>query len=339
MKILFDLNHPADVNFFKNAINELHMQGNSVEITFRERGKLETILRHELNGFTINKVGRHKKSLIKKFIFQLYRDFLMISFLKEKKIDLVLCFGPTSAIAARILGIPFLAFDDDYEYKIPFFHANLFATKHIYPDFISYNSKKTVKYHGFKELAYLHPKYFKTNESVLSKYGVKPNKYVFIREISNVSLNYQENSSILKELVNKIKMKGLSIVLSLEDKKLTDSYIDDCIILEEPVSDIYSLLYYSLFAVSSGDTVARETALLGVPTIYTGGRTMVVNEALVEAGLMFESTNVKSIVEFMDTLTIAKKKENRESSLKLIENKWENTTSVILKHTGDFLPQ
>ena len=138
-------------------------------------------------------------------------------------------------------------------------------------------------------------------------------------------------------MVNKIKKKGLSIILSLEDKKLTDDYIDDCIILEEPVSDIYSLLYYSLFAVSSGDTVARETALLGVPTIYTGGRAMVVNEALVAAELMFESTNVKEIIAFMDTLTIDKRKKNRENSVNLIENKWENTTSVILKHISDFL--
>ena len=337
MNILFDINHPVDVNFFKNAILILQSKGNNVHIIFRERGKLEKILRYELDQFPITLIGKHKQGFVKKIYSQLHRDYKIISYIKENKIDLIACFGATAAISSWYCRKPYLAFDDDFEYKIPFYHANWFSTRHIYPDFIKFSNSRTFKYHGFKELAYLHPNYLKTSNKSLEKYSILPNEYVFVREIANISLNYQENSSILKELVNKIKKKGLSVVLSLEDKKLTDSYIDDCITLEEPVSDIYSLLYYSLFAVSSGDTVARETALLGVPTIYTGGRAMVVNEALVELGLMFESTNIKEITEFMDTLTIDQKKENRKNSLNLIENKWENTTSVILKHIDDFL--
>ena len=337
MNILFDINHPVDVNFFKNAMLKLKLDGHAIFIIFRSRGKLEKILTYELGEFPITKIGTHKSGFLKKIISQLSRDYKIIPFIRKNKIDLTVCFGATAAISSWYCRKPYLAFDDDFEYKIPFYHANWFSTRHIYPDFIKFSNSRTFKYHGFKELAYLHPKFLKTSSKTLEKYLVLPNEYVFVREIATISLNYQENSSILKELVNKIKKKGLSIILSLEDKKLTDDYIDDCIILEEPVSDIYSLLYYSLFAVSSGDTVARETALLGVPTIYTGGRAMVVNEALVAAELMFESTNVKEIIAFMDTLTIDKRKKNRENSVNLIENKWENTTSVILKHISDFL--
>ncbi len=337
MNILFDINHPVDVNFFKNAILILQSRGNNIHIIFRDRGKLEKILRYELGQFPITMIGKHKHGFVKKITSQLHRDSKIITYIKKNEIDLIACFGGTAAISSWYCRKPYLAFDDDFEYKIPFYHANWFSRRHIYPDFIEFSNSKTFKYHGFKELAYLHPKYLKSSDRILEKYSISPEKYVFVREIANVSLNYQENNSILKELISEIKKKGLKIILSLENKDLEDNYIDDCIVLEEPVSDIYSLLYYSLFAVSSGDTVARETALLGIPTIYTGGRTMVVNKALVEVGLMFESTDVKDIIEFMNTLTNDKKIENREISLKLIENKWENTTSVILKHVDDFI--
>ena len=37
---------------------------------------------------------------------------------------------------------------------------------------------------------------------------------------------------------------------------------------------MHTLLYYAKCVISSGDTVAREAALLGTPAIYIGGRDM-----------------------------------------------------------------
>ena len=42
--------------------------------------------------------------------------------------------------------------------------------------------------------------------------------------------------------------------------------------LQEPIEDIHSLIYYSAGLVSSGDSMAREAALLGVPAYYLGIR-------------------------------------------------------------------
>jgi len=336
MNILFDINHPVDVNFFKNAILKLKSDGHVINIIFRSRGKLENILRYELEGFRITQIGEHKKGFLKKIIFQLLRDFKIKSFLKRNKIDLVVCFGATSAISAKLCRVPYLAFDDDFEYKIPFYHANWFSTRHIFPDFIEFSNSKTYKYYGFKELSYLNPKYLKIYDKVLTEHSIVSDQYVFIREIDNISLNYKENNSILKELIEHIKLKKITIVLSLEDKTLVEIYNEDCIILEEPVSDIYSLLFHAQFSISSGDTVARETALLGVPTIYTGGREMVVNQELVKSGLMFESTDLEEIKKYIDSITIGTKQNTRKISSSLITNKWEDTTSVILKHINDF---
>tara|TARA_B100001059_G_scaffold20638_1_gene16762 strand:+ start:22070 stop:23092 length:1023 start_codon:yes stop_codon:yes gene_type:complete len=331
MKILFDLNHPVDVNFFKNSILALK-KNHHVSIIYRERGKLEKILKFELKDVSIQKIGEHKKTFIGKVFFQLLRDLKIIRYIKKNKIDLVACFGSTSAISTRLSGISYLAFDDDFEYKIPFYHANWFCTKHIFPDFINFSNSKTRKYHGFKELAYLHPNYLRVSDKILQEYNLLPDTYVFIREISSISLNYKESTSVLDKLIEEIKKRGLKIILSLENKSLSEVFIDDCILLEEPVSDIYSLLYNALFTITSGDTVARESAILGVPTIYTGMRKMAVNKVLVDEGLMIESSSVKDILRYINTITNQKKQETRSISRDLIKNKWEDTTSVILSH-------
>ena len=332
MTILFDINHPVDINFFKKSIYSLKSEANNVLIVFRERGSLSRILKFEIPDIESVQFGTHKKKFLGKVTGQLRRDFDLISFLKKRNVDLVVSFGPTSAIASKVCGIPYLAFDDDVEYKIPFYHANLFATRHIYPDFIDYNSNNTYKYSGFKELAYLHPKSLVKSPKILSMYGLKPNEYVFIREIANISLNYKTKNEVLSNIVPLLRDRNLQIVLSIEDKSLKDELGDQCIILEEPVEDIFSLMAYSLFAISSGDTVARETALMGVPTIYTGGRSMAVNKALVDNGLMVEVTNIEEIKNEISRIDLDVKNETEAKLNSLLEDNWEDTTRVILKH-------
>lgn len=335
MKILFDLNHPVDVNFFKASMIQLKEEDDDVYVIYRDRGKLERIIRYEIPIFPIKEIGTHQKGFVNKVISQLKRDYDLISYFKKEKFDLIVCFGPTSVLSAKYCNIPYLAFEDDFEYKIPFYHANIFATRHIFPDFIKFNNSRTFTYHGFKELAYLHPELLKTSDKVLKEYSIVKNEYVFIREISNISLNYKDESTILKKLVKLIKNKGFKIVLSIENKDLKEAFQDSCIILEEPVSDIYSLIYHSVMTVSSGDTVAREAALLGVPTIYTGGRKMVMNDALVNKGLLNEAISSKEVIEIFESI-IANENKNKEEAVSIISKEWVNTTKIILDHIGDF---
>ena len=227
MTILFDINHPVDINFFKKSIYSLKGEAHKVLIIFRERGSLSRILDYEIPDIESFQFGTHKRKFLSKVTGQLRRDYDLISFLKKRNVDLVVSFGPTSAIASKVCGIPYLAFDDDIEYKIPFYHANLFATRHIYPDFIEYNSNNTHTYSGFKELAYLHPDSLVKSSKILTAYGLKPNEYVFIREIANISLNYKTKNEVLSNIVPLLKERNLKIVLSIEDKSLKGEFGND----------------------------------------------------------------------------------------------------------------
>lgn len=75
------------------------------------------------------------------------------------------------------------------------------------------------------------------------------------------------------------------VVLSLENKTLTSRF-EKWQILEEPVEDIHSLMYYSRAVVSDGDSMAREGAQLGVPAVYCGQRIMRANQALEQFGYL-----------------------------------------------------
>jgi len=337
MNILFDINHPVDINFFKNAINKLYKKKHNIIITYRPRGRLEEIINFEFGKFAPKKIGRHYSNFSSKVIGQLLRDFIFLFFQRKDRVDISICFGPTNAIASWINKIPYLAFEDDIEYKIPFYHANIFATRHIMPDCIKIKRKNVYHYKGLKELAYLHPRYFTPNLNEVIKYGIKPNKYAFIRKVANISLNYKNEDNLNSFIIKKIKSLGLKILLSLEDKKMKKYYKDDCIILKEPVHDIFSLLKYALFTISSGDSMARESCLLGTPTIYIGGREMAVNNELINIGCMFKEDTVDQII---NRINYVFDFEVKKKVMKIIEfkiqNEWEDTTSIILKHIKDF---
>ena len=123
-----------------------------------------------------------------------------------------------------------------------------------------------------KEWAYLNPRTFVPKVEVLEKYGVKPKEYMFLREVSVGTINYAGQASGAILGIKDMIPTGMRVLFSLEEKKRRDEYPADWILLQEPIEDIHSLIYYSAGLVSSGDSMAREAALLGVPSYYLGIR-------------------------------------------------------------------
>lgn len=117
MNILFDFNHPVDVNFFRNTIIQLDKQNHNIFLTIRPRGSLERILKYELPGFPTLAFGKHGKNIVSKLYYNLVREKDLFSFYKREKIQLTCAFGPLTTISSKIYGIPSLAFEDIFEKK------------------------------------------------------------------------------------------------------------------------------------------------------------------------------------------------------------------------------
>lgn len=336
MKILFDFNHPVDVNFFKNSIAVLAKEHHcDIELTLQPRGKLVPILQKELPDFSFTPIGTYRKSLPGKIYGAGYRFVRLLGYIRRGRFDAAVSFGGLSVShATYLLGKPSIIFDDDLEYKLGIYPYKPFATRLVMPAQIPIKGRNIVRYKGFKELAYLHPHRFQPDESVLKEYALMPGEYVFVREVSKISMNYAHlESGGLAGVCSHLRTMGLNVVLSLEDKSLRDQFSPHCIILEEPVRDIYSLMHFARLTISSGDTMARESCLTGTPVIYTGGRYMSVNTELTKKGIFFQPDDEHSTMNLVSMIIEQNIKEKtRETVRQALADEWEDTTEVIVNN-------
>ena len=277
MTVWIDIGHIPQLNFYKHLIEHLAASGNHVYVTVMKRGRLPKIAQHELN--TINNVvvvplGRHRMNKISAILeSNLLRIVQMLFWILGKKIDVAISNGYVAHLVGKIYGASCYAFGDDpqtidYKPKLLFCNQSsycIYETKKIL-------SPKAVILRCTKEWAYLAPKYFTPNPQVLEKYGVQPKKYVFLREVSVGTVNYAGQASGAILGIQDLIPKDKKVLFSLEEKDKRYLYPKDWILLQEPIEEIHSLIYYSAGLVSSGDSMAREAALLGVPAYYLGIR-------------------------------------------------------------------
>ena len=332
LSVVIDILHYPHVNFYKHTIEILEGENIKVHVILRPRGNLVSIFKKECPNISYVLIGEHKKNMLGKMIDMAERDIAFLKFLNKIKFDVGTGIGSISlAHTTRFFRKPSILFGDDIEEKLSHYLGHTLATWDVRPKCVPAHGKNLLQYNGFKELAYLHPKYFKPNVNILDEYNIDPYKYVFIREVSNVSLNYRNmEMGKLSKILDYLKEMDLKILLSIEDKSLVDLFEGHCIILEEPMEDIHSLLSYANFTLSSGDSMARESCLVGTPAIYTGGRDMAINNELIKRECMFKvddkdsiEKKIKYVVE-NDIKTEVQNKINRA-----IKDEWVDTTEVI----------
>ncbi len=334
MKILFDILHLAHLNFFKRAIYQLKDEGFEVKITYLDRGKISRVLAKEFPDFICAKIGTYSPTSRGKIPMVLNRARLFNRYLRQEKPDLTAGVGDfVLAAVSRFKGIPSIQFYDDYEFKVNFRLSHLFAKKLFIPFAIPADSKRLIQYPSFKELAYLHPSGYKPNRKHLQEFGLKENQFVFVREVAGISMNYTNlKEGSLLPYIKHLHQQGIKVILSLEDKKQKERYTPFCTILEEPLEDVYSLIHFARFALSSGDSMAREAALLGVPCIYTGGRRMKINEPFLEWGGIYKLEQESDILKKINILWQKKAKEEWSEKIDwIIKERLADTTRIILQ--------
>lgn len=330
MKILIDIYHIPQFNFFKNVILSLNPE--NVDLSCVKRGRLVEIIQHECPNYNLTVLGDYKKnkgkiSLVFKIIIP--RIIRLFKLMKQNKYNLVLAAGPFQTnLVAKLLGMPNISVIDDPR-RILFSIIKLSADEILVPPFM--DSKDKIKsFNALKEWAYLSPKYFKPNPDALTTYGLEKKRYIFLREVSTKSVNYSsQKEGIILSISNKFSDE-YNVVLSLEEKKNKNKYPSEWIILEEPVDDIYSLMYYSKILISSGDSMAREGAMLGVPSIYCGIRSMPANDLIIKKNVLFKIEPEK-ISEFMkDIIYGAIEIKGQEEFRKELLESWDDPAEIIL---------
>ncbi|MDO4190569.1 MAG: hypothetical protein Q4D14_02630 [Bacteroidales bacterium] len=289
MNIWIDVCHTPQYNFYRKLIIDLASRGHEVYVTVLKRGRTPKIVEREIGDMPhihVYAIGRHRMSKWSAIVeANGLRIFQLLWWALGKHIDIVFsnCF-PAMAIG-WLLRRPRYAFDDDpqvWDFR-PKQWTAIESDYCLYEAPADMRTAKNVKVLPvLKEWAYLAPKYFHADVEALKEYGVKPKQYIFLREVTVGTFNYAEQQAgavkgiyhNIEQMRNEARQHGIDmqVLFSLEEKHRRNEYPDDWTLLQEPIRDIHSLIYYAVGLISSGDSMAREAALLGVPSYYLGVR-------------------------------------------------------------------
>lgn len=268
MRILIDIGHPAHVHLFRHFAHEMQLRGH--EILFTCRDKEFEIYLLEKYSFRYKSFGEKYSSNIGKLwgVMEFgFKEFITGLYFKP---DILLSHGSMyAAHAACLLSKPHISFEDTFNFEQirlykPFTKVIL-TSDYTHP----LRSKKVTKYAGYHELAYLHPKRFSPDKSILKELGVGDNeKYIIIRFVSwNASHDIGHQGISMENRMKAVNAfsKYAKVFISSESKLPLDLLVYK---IKLDPHKIHDAIAFSQFVFGESSTMAEEAAMLGVPALY-----------------------------------------------------------------------
>ncbi|RMF05635.1 DUF354 domain-containing protein [Candidatus Woesearchaeota archaeon] len=268
LRVLFDINHPADVHQFSSVVKILESRGHTVRVVARDKDCTFDLLHY----YNIPFVPRRGFSGWKKIPGIFAIDYMLLKEARRFKADVLVGSSGNLYVAhvGRLLGKPSLVIDDTEHSKVQNLLTFPFATRILTPDTYSLDlGKKHMTYRGFKELAYCSPDYFRPKKTVLKKLGLNsPDRYFIIRLVAwSASHDIGEKRLFdVKKTVRLLEQHG-KVFISHENPESLSRTLRKYLIPLEP-AEFLDALYFARLVVSEGGTTAAEAACLGTPVVY-----------------------------------------------------------------------
>lgn len=267
MKILIDIGHPAHVHYFKNFAWIMLNKGHEIFFTCRNKDVTVSLLEHY--NFKFKNLGNNFKSIPGKIFGLFYFTFRILLIARRYKPDLFLNATMYSAIVAWLVRKPHISLEDTFNKEqvrlyLPFTSCVL-TGDYDHPSL----GEKEIRYKGYQELLYLHPKYFKPDKAILKELNVIENEiFVILRFVSwNASHDAGHRGLTLE---NKIKAvlsfeKYGKVFISSESELPNELKSYQFKLLPHRIHDV--IAYASLLFGESA-TMVSEAGVLGTPGIY-----------------------------------------------------------------------
>jgi predicted glycosyltransferase len=269
MKILITTGTPAHVHFFRNAALALERRGHEVVIAAPQKESILKLLKN--SGLKYRLFGeRRGPTLLGTVYSQLRYEFKVLLFARRFKPDILVGFGGIAVShIGKLIRKPSIVITDMEHSVFTNMITMPFATVVLTPSSFQQDfGKKHLRFSGYKELAYLHPDYFKPDPSVLSDLGLAADeKYVILRfnildavhDIGRHGFAVSDQYKLVEELSKYARVfispEG-NLPQDLEKYRLPIAY-----------NRIHHALYYAQMIVADTGTMVTEAALLGTPAI------------------------------------------------------------------------
>jgi predicted glycosyltransferase len=270
VNFLIDIGHPAHVHLYRNLYRELSASGHRVSVTVRDIPSAKGLL--DEYGIPYSILGSKSDKIFGKALKEVVFSLRMAGFIFARKIRIAIGSSVTIAIACRFTPARSVIFDDDDDEVQPFFTrvAHPLASVLISPDVLKGKRRRagTIFYPGFHELAYLHPKRFAPDPSVIKELGIRPGEPFFVMRFNVFKAHHDLGETGLKkehkvQLIDLLKKSGKVFITEERD---IDPEFSTCRITLSP-DKIHSLLYYATLLIGDSQTMTSEAAMLGIPSL------------------------------------------------------------------------
>jgi uncharacterized protein len=270
MNILIDIGHPAHVHYFRNLATEFKKNGNMVFWSTKDIPIAKQLL--NFYGYEYLVLPQKSDTIAGKIRKQLYYNLKLVHYCLNKKISLIIGVSVTAAHISKISKIKSFIFDDDDDEVQPLLtkYVTPYCTELLSPDSLRGKRirKDTVFYPGFHELAYLHPRRFEPDRTVLQECELKDGEPFFILRFNVFKAHHDTNIRGLSleqklQLINILVKHGRIFITTERDIEQELSPWQ----LKISPEKIHSLLAYATLFVSDSQTMTSEAAMLGIPSL------------------------------------------------------------------------
>ena len=270
-KILVYFGHPAQYLFMREAIKQLQSNGLKVKIVIKTKDVLEDLVKSD--GFEFTNILKKKRGSSKFSIILslLKRNLKLIPIILKFRPNLMISTDATIAQLGKVFGIQRITItEDDYNIIKPLANVSYPITNYILcPEVCSVGrfEAKKIGYKGYMKLAYLHPKIFKYQTSIVDSYNL-PKKYALIRLAQLTAFHDKGIKGIsnffLDELIKILLKKNIIPVISSE-YNLGEKY--NKYILSINPKDIHHILKKASILICDSQSMSVEAAMLGTPSL------------------------------------------------------------------------
>jgi len=309
------------------------MQEKGNEILFTVRDKEHEVYLLKSYGFNYISIGKHYKTRFGKILGAIKIEIRLIRIASDFKPDILLSHGSFyAAHVGWLLRKSIITMEDTGNMEqvrlyLPFTSSIL--TSNVFHKELG---KKQIRYNGFHELAYLHPKRVTGTGDIREKLGVNnEEKLILIRFVSWNATHDKGKEGLPLEfkhlLMSKLDRIG-RIFISSENN--LDSEFERYKIAIPP-ERIHEVIGEADLFIGEGATMASESAMLGTPAIYINPLYAGTIDDQERHGLLFHFRNFEGVLDkAIELLNDPNSKEkNKRKRDEFVKNKIDVTNFLI----------
>lgn len=274
MKFLFATFHPVDPQIVRFLSYDLISKGHEILFTVVEKeGIISSIIKSY--GFNVKQIGKARRTIFGKILNVITIDINLFWVCIKFKPELI--FSPASPYTghiAKLLHIPHIGWGDTETATLNLRSSLPFIDCLLLPDcfYSLVSSNKIVRFNSYKEIAYLHPRYFKQDPSILNLLGIKENEKIILMRFSALNATHDIGLTSKVKTNNDRILSGVielstyaRVFISCTERDLGPEF-DDFKLNIHP-SEYTNFLSYCSIYIGEGTTTASESGVLGVPWI------------------------------------------------------------------------